>query len=51
MSIELRDVHKAFGPKKILRGLSLAVEEGERSWSRLVPTLRLVLGLCDVDHP
>lgn len=29
MSIELRDVHKAFGPKKILRGLSLAVEEGE----------------------
>ncbi|HVG45501.1 MAG TPA: ABC transporter ATP-binding protein [Longimicrobium sp.] len=29
MSIELRDVHKAFGPKKILRGLSLTVEEGE----------------------
>ena len=29
MSIELRDIHKAFGPKKILRGLSLAVEEGE----------------------
>ena len=29
MSIELRDVHKAFGPKKILRGLSLDVEEGE----------------------
>jgi len=29
VSIELRDVHKAFGPKKILRGLSLAVEEGE----------------------
>lgn len=29
MSIELRDVHKGFGPKKILRGLSLAVEEGE----------------------
>jgi phospholipid/cholesterol/gamma-HCH transport system ATP-binding protein len=29
VSIELRDVHKAFGPKKILRGLSLGVEEGE----------------------
>lgn len=29
MSIELRDLHKAFGPKKILRGLSLDVEEGE----------------------
>jgi phospholipid/cholesterol/gamma-HCH transport system ATP-binding protein len=29
VSIELRDIHKAFGPKTILRGLSLAVEEGE----------------------
>ncbi|HEX6748181.1 MAG TPA: ABC transporter ATP-binding protein [Longimicrobium sp.] len=29
MSIELRDVHKAFGPKRVLRGLSLDVEEGE----------------------
>jgi len=29
VSIELRDLHKAFGPKKILRGLSLDVEEGE----------------------
>jgi len=29
VSIELRDIHKAFGPKKILRGLSLVVEEGE----------------------
>lgn len=29
MSIELRDLHKAFGPKKILRGLSLDVEEGQ----------------------
>ncbi len=29
MSIELRDIHKAFGPKQILRGLSLTVEEGE----------------------
>lgn len=29
MSIELRDVHKAFGPKKILRGLTLTVNEGE----------------------
>lgn len=29
MSIDLRDIHKAFGPKKILRGLTLHVEEGE----------------------
>jgi phospholipid/cholesterol/gamma-HCH transport system ATP-binding protein len=29
VSIQIRDVHKAFGPKKILRGLSLDVEEGE----------------------
>ena len=29
MSIQLRDVHKSFGPKHILRGLSLDVEEGE----------------------
>ncbi|HEU4560370.1 MAG TPA: ABC transporter ATP-binding protein [Longimicrobium sp.] len=29
MSIELRDIHKAFGPKRILRGLTLDVEEGE----------------------
>lgn len=29
MSIEIRDVHKAFGPKQILRGMTLTVEEGE----------------------
>jgi phospholipid/cholesterol/gamma-HCH transport system ATP-binding protein len=29
VSIQLRDVHKSFGPKHILRGLSLDVEEGE----------------------
>jgi len=29
VSIEIRDIHKAFGPKRILRGLSLDVEEGE----------------------
>lgn len=29
MSIELRDIHKAFGPKQILRGFTLTVEEGE----------------------
>ena len=29
MSIQLIDIHKAFGPKHILRGLSLDVEEGE----------------------
>jgi phospholipid/cholesterol/gamma-HCH transport system ATP-binding protein len=29
VSIELVDIHKAFGPKQILRGLSLEVKEGE----------------------
>lgn len=29
MSIQLTGIHKAFGPKKILRGLDLNVEEGE----------------------
>lgn len=29
MSIQLRGVHKAFGPKKILRGLDLDVADGE----------------------
>jgi phospholipid/cholesterol/gamma-HCH transport system ATP-binding protein len=29
VSIELIDIHKAFGPKQILRGLSLDVQEGE----------------------
>ena len=27
--IEFRNVHKAFGPKKVLRGFSLQVNEGE----------------------
>lgn len=29
MSIALRDLHKAFGPKEVLRGLNLEVREGE----------------------
>ena len=29
MSVELRDVHKAFGAKEILKGFSLTVEDGE----------------------
>ena len=29
MSIALKDVHKAFGPKEVLRGFSLEVREGE----------------------
>ncbi len=29
MSISLRGVHKAFGPKKVLRGMSLHVDDGE----------------------
>lgn len=29
MSIEMRDVHKAFGPKEVLKGFSLEIQEGE----------------------
>jgi phospholipid/cholesterol/gamma-HCH transport system ATP-binding protein len=29
MGIEFRDVHKAFGPQRVLRGLTLSVERGE----------------------
>jgi phospholipid/cholesterol/gamma-HCH transport system ATP-binding protein len=29
MSIVLRDLHKAFGPKRVLRGLDLEVQDGE----------------------
>jgi len=29
MSIEMKDVHKAFGEKRVLRGFSVAVERGE----------------------
>jgi phospholipid/cholesterol/gamma-HCH transport system ATP-binding protein len=29
MSIELHDVHKAFGPKQVLKGFSLSIEEGQ----------------------
>jgi phospholipid/cholesterol/gamma-HCH transport system ATP-binding protein len=29
VSIEFRDVHKAFGPKKVLRGFSLEIVEGQ----------------------
>jgi len=29
VSIDLRDVHKAFGPKEVLKGFTLEIEEGE----------------------
>src|SRR5690606_31976069 len=29
MSIHFRDVHKSFGPKRVLQGFTLDIEEGE----------------------
>ena len=56
MSIQLRDVHKAFGPKKILRGFSLDVEEGETvalvgfSGAGKSVTLKHIAGLLKPDQ-
>ncbi|MDQ3388332.1 MAG: ABC transporter ATP-binding protein [Gemmatimonadota bacterium] len=56
MSIELHDIHKAFGPKKILRGLSLAVEDGETlslvgfSGAGKSVTLKHIAGLLKPDR-
>ncbi len=55
MSIELIDVHKGFGPKQILRGLSLTVEEGETvslvgfSGAGKSVTLKHIVGLLRPD--
>lgn len=56
MSIELRDVHKAFGPTKVLEGFSLDVQEGEtlvimgRSGTGKSVTLKLIVGLLTPDR-
>lgn len=56
MSIELVDIHKAFGPKQILRGLSLRVDEGETvalvgfSGAGKSVTLKHIAGLLTPDQ-
>ena len=53
--IELGDVHKAFGSKKILRGVNLSIPKGESmviiggSGTGKSVTLKCVLGLIDAD--
>lgn len=54
--IELIDVHKAFGPKQVLKGFSLRVEEGDTlslvgfSGSGKSVTLKHIVGLLTPDH-
>ncbi len=54
--IELHDVHKAFGAKQVLRGINLAVPEGESmvviggSGSGKSVLLKCILGLIPPDH-
>ena len=53
--IELRDVHKSFGPKHVLRGVNLTVPKGESlviiggSGTGKSVTLKCVLGLIEAD--
>ncbi len=53
--IELRDVHKSFGPKHVLRGVDLVVPKGESlviiggSGTGKSVTLKCVLGLIEAD--
>jgi phospholipid/cholesterol/gamma-HCH transport system ATP-binding protein len=53
--IELRDVHKAFGAKRVFDGLSLSVRRGESlaivggSGCGKSVLLRMLIGLCEVD--
>ncbi|MEM9426627.1 MAG: ATP-binding cassette domain-containing protein [Pseudomonadota bacterium] len=53
--IELQDVHKAFGPKEVLRGVNLTVPKGESlviiggSGTGKSVTLKCVLGLIEAD--
>jgi len=53
--IELREVHKAFGDNQVLKGVSLAIEEGEtfvllgRSGSGKTVLLKLIEGLMQPD--
>ncbi len=56
MSIEIRGLHKGFGPKKILRGLDLDVDEGETmsivgfSGAGKSLTLKHIVGLMSPDQ-
>lgn len=56
MSIELRNVHKAFGDNEVLKGFSLEIEEGETlsiiggSGSGKSVTLKHVVGLISPDE-
>jgi len=55
MSIEMVDVHKAFGSQKVLEGFSLQVREGEvvtvmgPSGSGKSTTLKTIIGLLEPD--
>ena len=55
MSIEIRDIHKSFGEDHILRGFSVAVEEGETlsiigpSGAGKSVTLKTIIGLVTPD--
>lgn len=54
--IELKDVHKAFGPKHVLRGVDLKIERGKSlviiggSGTGKSVTLKCVLGLIEADR-
>ena len=54
--IELRDVHKAFGPKQVLRGVTLSIPKGKSlviiggSGTGKSVTLKCVLGLVQPDQ-
>ncbi|MDP2700038.1 ABC transporter ATP-binding protein [Thalassospira sp.] len=54
--ISLRDVHKSFGPKKVLQGIDLDVAPGESvaiiggSGTGKSVTLKCILGLLDADQ-
>ena len=56
MSIEIRDLHKSFGGRQILKGFSLTVEEGEtlsiigHSGVGKSVTLKTILGLIHPDQ-
>ena len=56
MSIEFRDVHKAFGPKEVLKGFSLDIQEGQTlsviggSGSGKSVALRHIVGLLRPDR-
>ena len=53
--IEFEDVHKAFGPKEVLRGFSLTVNDGETmviigfSGTGKSVAIKHVVGLLDPD--